>query len=132
MKFIEVHRGPEGFTISADAYVKQLDGLAGRLPAGAWAFASDPGHYDFYGTTCVKDLNLRAIDHFGEGSAKIIFGPNEFKHEKGLTIVYENISRGRYSSRGGRIFLSRIRLCDAGRDFACSIGMLARNRADRR
>jgi len=57
------------------AYLAELPRLAPDLPPGARAFATDPGHYDFYGERCVKDLRLgevRAVDD-GALSATIRF-----------------------------------------------------------
>ena len=33
-------------------YLQQLTRLGTSLPPGARAFATDPGHYDFYGRDC--------------------------------------------------------------------------------
>jgi hypothetical protein len=45
--------------IDPRGYLDRLPELAGALPPGARAFATDPAHYDFSGGRCVKDLTLR-------------------------------------------------------------------------
>jgi hypothetical protein len=48
--------------IDPTAYLEQLPSFEAEFPPGAWAFASDPGHYDFYATKCVKDLTWMLVE----------------------------------------------------------------------
>ena len=68
-------------------------------------FATDPDHYDFSGLRCVKDLKLIGITVREKGGAKletvIEFGPNQFKHDVGLTITYTGVSDLRVSPKPG-------------------------------
>ncbi|WP_433521987.1 hypothetical protein ACQPZ2_32885 [Nocardia pseudovaccinii] len=93
MKFIEIRRNSDGLFLNPEKYLEQLSSLGAALPSGAWDFASDPGHYDFRGARCVKDLNLKDVSHTGENEVTISFGPNQFKHDEGLFIVYVDVSR---------------------------------------
>ncbi|MEU1401246.1 hypothetical protein ABZ471_02580 [Streptomyces sp. NPDC005728] len=63
MKYVTAVRESEGFYLDPGAYLAELPKLRDRLPAGAWAFASDPAHDDMgHGNThCVKDLELSRI-----------------------------------------------------------------------
>ena len=64
------------------------------LPPGAWRFAADPAHYDFYSPRCVKDLRPGKIEitRQDEGKlARIEFLPNPFKHDAPLAISYFDV-----------------------------------------
>lgn len=99
MKYVKVDWDSEhhGFRVDAQAYLAALPALRVALPAGAWAFASDPGHYDFADERCVKDLELTRITlptktAKGSGTATITFSPNQWKHAKGLRIEYAGVT----------------------------------------
>jgi hypothetical protein len=83
-----------GYHLDPQAYLEVLPRLARELPAGAAAFATDSGHYDFRDSRCVKDLELgRATlaDGQGEISLELLLTPNEWKHESGLRIRYAQV-----------------------------------------
>ncbi|MGE6737389.1 hypothetical protein, partial [Streptomyces sp. NPDC059900] len=73
--------------------------LREALPDGAWAFASDPEHYAFASVRCVKDLELTDIclptktARGTTGRASLTFAPNRWKHDEGLRIEYEGVTR---------------------------------------
>jgi hypothetical protein len=78
--------------IDPRAYLERLPELAPELPPGARAFATEPGHYDFYGQRCVKDLKLRSQTWAPEANAlELSFRHNCWKHEEDLTIRYAGL-----------------------------------------
>ncbi|MGW5633667.1 hypothetical protein [Streptomyces sp. NPDC003832] len=79
--------------IDPQPYLERLPGLAERLPPGARAFATDPGHYAFTGSRCVKDLRPLWARRTGEGEVELRFGHNCFKHEEDLVVRYRGVSR---------------------------------------
>ncbi|KOV69750.1 hypothetical protein [Streptomyces sp. MMG1121] len=94
MRFVDVHWQDHGFFLDASAYLAELPRLRGLLPPGAWAFVSDPGHYDIPGATrCVKDLELAGIHPATDKSGRLAleFAPNRFKHDAGLRISYAGV-----------------------------------------
>src|SRR5882757_8281322 len=96
MRFVEVED-----VIDPGEYLGRLPGLQDRLPPGAWAFASDPGHYNFYSKRCVKDLTVGRISLWPEGEfqreadpevgLEVVFEPNQWKHDQGLRISYSGV-----------------------------------------
>ncbi|MCX5109649.1 hypothetical protein OOK13_14090 [Streptomyces sp. NBC_00378] len=75
-------------------YLRVLPELLPVLPAGAAEFASDPDHYDFGSSRCVKDLTLDRVDLVDDHvcvSLDLSLGPNEWKHEGGLRIRYSGV-----------------------------------------
>lgn len=81
--------------ISAQAYLKLLPHLAPELPAGARAYATDPGHYDFYSRRCVKDLTIDRLSFRSQEdqlTLEIAFGHNCWKHEENLVLTYPGVS----------------------------------------
>lgn len=86
------HTDPPGFTVSADAYIEKLPSLQDLLPPNANLFASDPEHYNFYGTQCVKDLKFEGISQISDSECMMTYAPNVFKHESGLTLTYTGIT----------------------------------------
>ncbi|MEV2253127.1 hypothetical protein AB0I94_21530 [Streptomyces sp. NPDC050147] len=100
MKYVKTDWDPEdhGFRLDAQEYLAALPALRGTLPEGAWAFASDAGHYAFASDRCVKDLELANISlpaktTSGSGTASLTFSPNPWKHKKGLRIEYAAVTR---------------------------------------
>ncbi|MGW1889555.1 hypothetical protein ACWCP6_04735 [Streptomyces sp. NPDC002004] len=94
MKFVRTSWESGGFYLDPRAYLAELPQLRGHLPAGAWSFVSDPGHYDIAGATrCVKDLELAGIHLATDKSGGLIleFAPNAFKHDHGLRISYSGV-----------------------------------------
>ncbi|MEU6490250.1 hypothetical protein ABZ890_07625 [Streptomyces sp. NPDC046984] len=73
-------------------YLQHLPSIAGGLPPGARAFATDPDHYDFHSKRCVKDLALQDIRDFGDGGIEIRFRHNCWKHDQDLVIRYTGVS----------------------------------------
>ncbi|WP_045745565.1 hypothetical protein [Actinoplanes rectilineatus] len=95
MRFVKVDRSDEGFFLDPVPYREWLAECGGQLPPGASAFATDRGHYDFTATTCVKDLRLSTVlvqDAADRISVEVRFAPNDFKHDSGLRIRYENVT----------------------------------------
>lgn len=86
-----------GFYLDPRAYLAELPDLHGKLPAGAWEFASDPAHYDMgHGNIhCVKDLELSSIDVATDKSGRLTleFAPNEWKHDSGLRVTYSGVKQ---------------------------------------
>lgn len=62
------------------------------LPPGARAFAASPGHYDFYSTECIKDLRLASMEPGSDGTVTVRFSPNRWKHERGLALIYRDVT----------------------------------------
>ncbi|MGW2422433.1 hypothetical protein ACWC0C_24770 [Streptomyces sp. NPDC001709] len=94
MRFIKAHWQEHGFYVDPSAYLDELPGLRGVLPPGAWAFASDPGHYDIAAATrCVKDLELAGMQLAADKSGGLVleFAPNRWKHDVGLRISYSGV-----------------------------------------
>jgi hypothetical protein len=74
-------------------YLEQLPALKERLPPGARAFATDPGHYAFSGKRCVKDLKPGEARRTGDDDIEIRFGHNCWKHDEDLIIRYRGVAR---------------------------------------
>ncbi|MFF3781786.1 hypothetical protein [Streptomyces sp. NPDC001933] len=96
MKYVHVRPLQDlyGFHLDPQEYLRVLPGLLPDLPAGAAEFASDPDHYDFGSSRCVKDLTLDRVDlvdDHGRVSLELSLGPNEWKHEGGLRIRYSGV-----------------------------------------
>ncbi|WP_143065979.1 MULTISPECIES: hypothetical protein [unclassified Streptomyces] len=69
-------------------------GPARRAAPGARRFAADPGHYDFTGPRCVKDLTLARstlTDSEGTLTLDLAFAPNEWKHPDALHLRYADV-----------------------------------------
>lgn len=81
--------------LDARAYLALLPTLAGELPPGARAFATEPGHYDFYGERCVKDLKPQSLlrgEADGEAWVQLGLRHNCWKHEEDLSIRYTGVA----------------------------------------
>lgn len=96
MRFVRVEERdePRGFFLSATEYREQLPSLQAELPPGAWAFASNADHYDFYSERCVKDLKMLGIttsDELDGLSVVARFSFNNFAPEQ-LVIRYVAVS----------------------------------------
>lgn len=91
---VEWRTDPGGFSLDPRRYLEKLPELSTSLPPGARAFATDPGHYDFYGTTCTKDLKLQSISVpvADQSHLEIEFSPNTFKHDVPLRIAYAGVT----------------------------------------
>ncbi|BCJ38730.1 hypothetical protein Athai_62330 [Actinocatenispora thailandica] len=76
------------------AYLDLLPALAADLPAGARAFATEAGHYDFGSQRCVKDLKPDTVlsgRTSGERWLELRFRHNCWKHEEDLAIRYSGV-----------------------------------------
>ncbi|MEV4940454.1 hypothetical protein [Streptomyces zaomyceticus] len=73
-------------------YLSHLPSIAGDLPTGARAFATDKDHYDFESKRCVKDLTLRAVRGAGGEQMEVEFRHNCWKHDRDLLIRYAGVS----------------------------------------
>lgn len=95
MKYIDLDGRDGAVTgiIDPRPYLARLPTLARQLPPGARAFAIDPGHYDFHGKRCVKDLRPQGVRRTGEDEIELRFGHNCFKHDEDLLVRYTGVSR---------------------------------------
>ncbi|MEO3810871.1 hypothetical protein ABGB17_17870 [Sphaerisporangium sp. B11E5] len=97
MEFIKVERRSQiyGFSLDPRPYLLELPRLRAELPQGAWAFASDPEHYDFSSTRCVKDLSVGKICLADDGrlALDIDLEPNRWKHDAGLKLRYADVTK---------------------------------------
>jgi hypothetical protein len=105
MKYVHVRplQDVYGFHLDPREYLRVLPEILPDLPAGAAEFASDPDHYDFSGSRCVKDLTLHRIhlfDDHGSTSLELSLAPNEWKHEGGLRIRYSGVRSCRVHADG--------------------------------
>ncbi|CCH29555.1 hypothetical protein ABZ816_15605 [Actinosynnema sp. NPDC047251] len=96
MRYVSVEplQDQYGYHLDPRTYLAVLPQLAGDLPAGSAAFAADPGHYDFHGPRCVKDLgwgSATLVDGQGVIALDLVLTPNEWKHETGLRLRYLNV-----------------------------------------
>jgi hypothetical protein len=83
-----------GYHLDPQAYLQALPRLSGDLPPGVAEFATDPDHYNFRGSRCVKDLELgkaTLVDSEEGISLELVLAPNEWKHESGLCIRYSDV-----------------------------------------
>jgi hypothetical protein len=91
MRYGTVERTRYGFSVDPWTYLDVLPSLVDALPGGARAFATDPGHYDFHGQRCVKDLKPVRLS-LGDGNRpdQLTFElrHNCWKHEEDLTVIY--------------------------------------------
>ncbi|MFE1883792.1 MULTISPECIES: hypothetical protein [Streptomyces] len=96
MKYVTAVWDDGGFFVDPRAYLAELPKLRDQLPAGAWAFASDPAHYALgHGNShCVKDLELSGIQVATDksGGLTLEFAPNQWKHDSGLRISYSGVT----------------------------------------
>jgi hypothetical protein len=96
MKYVNVRPLADvyGFHLDPREYLRVLPGLLPDLPTGAAEFASDPDHYDFGSSRCVKDLTLHRVNLFDDHgcvSLELSLAPNEWKHEGGLDVRYSGV-----------------------------------------
>jgi hypothetical protein len=95
MKHLIVAAIGDGNFLDPRAYLDLLPTLAGALPPGARAFATDPDHYDFSGKRCVKDLKPDTLlrgKTSGEDWLQLGFRHNCWKHDDDLTIRYTGVT----------------------------------------
>lgn len=84
----------KGYSLDADAYLRELPKMRGGLPDGARAFALDEDHYNFFARKCVKDLKVRhmkILDRNDALTVEIELEPNQFKHDRQLVIEYSDV-----------------------------------------
>ncbi|MFE9677613.1 hypothetical protein ACFYO5_26390 [Streptomyces sp. NPDC006259] len=95
MKYVELDGRVGDLTgvLDPGPYLEKLAVLGGQLPSGARAFATDPGHYDFSGRRCVKDLLPTQARRTGSDELVIRFGHNCWKHDEDLVVRYTGVSR---------------------------------------
>ncbi|MEU9452806.1 hypothetical protein [Streptomyces sp. NPDC048277] len=93
MKYVEIGEGEAAVLIDAGPYLARLPELAGGLPPGARAFATDPRHYEFGGRRCVKDLRPLDMRRTAPADIEIRFRHNCFQHDEDLIIRYTGVSR---------------------------------------
>jgi hypothetical protein len=99
MQFIRIEAIVEdgwhkGYSLDADAYLRELPRLQDGLPDGARTFALDQDHYNFFARKCVKDLRLRhmkILDRNDSLTLEIELEPNQFKHDQRLVIEYSGV-----------------------------------------
>ncbi|MFF7840906.1 hypothetical protein ACFZC6_19070 [Streptomyces ossamyceticus] len=92
---LDARTGDLSGVLDPTSYLDHLPSIAGELPPGARAFATDPAHYDFRGLRCVKDLELRHLRVTGtDGDAlEARFLHNCWKHDADLVIRYTGVAR---------------------------------------
>lgn len=73
-------------------YLSSLPSIAGDLPPGARAFATDPDHYDFRSRRCVKDLTVQAVRGAGTEEVEVELRHNCWKHDEDLIVRYTGVS----------------------------------------
>ncbi|WP_405734454.1 hypothetical protein OG885_22605 [Streptomyces sp. NBC_00028] len=95
MKYVDLDGRDGDVTgiIDPRPYLARLPELADDLPPGARAFATDPGHYDFTGKRCVKDLEPQRVRRVGDEEIEIRFRHNCWKHDEDLLVRYVGVSR---------------------------------------
>ncbi|MGI5454396.1 hypothetical protein ACQEWB_14715 [Streptomyces sp. CA-249302] len=96
MKYVRVEplQDRYGYYLDPQGYLEVLPEVSKSLPVGVAQFVSDPGHYDFHNSHCIKDLTLNKITLSDDGdliSLEVILAPNEWKHESGLRIQYSDV-----------------------------------------
>ncbi|MFI9770293.1 hypothetical protein ACIHJG_25980 [Streptomyces sp. NPDC052415] len=74
-------------------YLDRLPSIAGELPPGARAFATDADHYAFPSRRCVKDLTLHAVRAVGDDGLEVELRHNCWKHDEDLILRYAGVSR---------------------------------------
>jgi hypothetical protein len=85
MKYVRIDPTGPGNEIDPDPYLAALPTFVENLPDGARSFAAEPGHYDFFGKRCVKNLKLLRIrfeDQDGELGLTVDLRHNCHTHEE--------------------------------------------------
>ncbi|MFD8718719.1 hypothetical protein ACFV2H_12040 [Streptomyces sp. NPDC059629] len=93
MKYVEIDEGGAAVSVDPGPYLARLPELAGGLPPGARAFATDPRHYEFGGRRGVKDLRPLDMRRTAPADVEIRFGHNCFRHDEDLIVRYSGVSR---------------------------------------
>lgn len=96
MKYVEIDGGGEGgapVVVDPRPYLERLPELAGGLPPGARAFATDPHHYDLGGRHCVQDLHPLDVRRTAPAGIEIRFRHTCFPHDEDLIVRYTGVSR---------------------------------------
>lgn len=95
MRYVRVVSDDLATFFDADEYIRRLPGFVNDLPPGARAFATDPQHYDFTGTRCVKDLRLDQIPTSSQenNDHQLRLRHNCWKHDEDLIIRYHGLRR---------------------------------------
>ncbi|MEU8407045.1 hypothetical protein AB0C19_12655 [Micromonospora sp. NPDC048842] len=94
MRYVSLERTRDGILHDPSAYLEQLPSLADSLPDGARRFATEPGHYDFFGQRCVKSLKPTRLTSGETGGSRwleLYLQHNCWKHEEDLTIRYRGV-----------------------------------------
>ncbi|MGW4440498.1 hypothetical protein ACWELO_33005 [Streptomyces sp. NPDC004596] len=92
--------GEEGFADPRPC-LERLPALAVELPPAARAFATGPGHYDFGGRRCVKDLLPSRVRRHGGGDVEPRFRHDCLKHDEDLLVRRTGVSRFQSDVLGG-------------------------------
>jgi len=137
MEYVKVFRPDERdapVVLDPEPYLVELPRLAARLPSGAHAFATEPGHYDFASLRCVKDLQFGTLLTKESGGAQIditlALRGSKFKHSDDLVLRYANVVQIRVEvtplTENARVWPASRRLGDLQldeilpTDFGCS------------
>lgn len=110
MKYVIARTGPEGFYCDPDAYLDALAELGPRLPPGARAFATEPGHYRFADPRCVKNLKPARVRIEGE-QITLELRHSCFAHEEDLVLRYTGVTEHTLGERGelpGEVLLDEL------------------------
>ncbi|MFJ5926191.1 hypothetical protein ACIQF6_26635 [Kitasatospora sp. NPDC092948] len=95
MKYVDLDARVGELTgvLNPGPYLELLPALSTSLPPGAKAFATDPGHYDFTGRRCVKDLTLHQATFFHGGKTlDLRLRHNCWKHDEDLVVRYSGVA----------------------------------------
>lgn len=113
MKYVNLSAtiGKINNVISPLEYLDRLPELCAALPAGAAAYAAEPGHYDFSSPRCVHDLKVERILSGEDGDSdwmELGFRHNCWKHEEDLTIRYTGVAGFSVQTQSDRPRVTRL------------------------
>jgi len=98
MEYVKVFRSNERdapVIVDPEPYLVELPRLAERLPSGARAFVTEPGHYDFGSLRCVKDLQFAELITKEAGRAQVeillTLRGSKWKHSDDLVLRYVDV-----------------------------------------
>jgi hypothetical protein len=94
MRFIDIREDDHGFLLDPTRYLDRLERFKDRLPPGAAALATDPGHYTF-GDRCLKSLVLESASldpRDGGTGAQLAFRAFAGSSEPVLVIRYAGVT----------------------------------------
>jgi hypothetical protein len=93
VKYVEIDEGEAAVSVDPGPYLARLPELAGGLPPGARAFATDPRHYDLGDRHCVQDLHPLDVRRSAPDDIEIRFRHHGLGHDEDLVVRYTGVSR---------------------------------------